>query len=73
MARLPAKVALALVTYVDDRLATNPVRLSKPLTGELSHLRGSRNGDYRVLIAVDEDDEVVRIVRVDHRAHVYRP
>ena len=37
MARLPAKVALAVLTYVDHRLASNPLRLSKPLTGDLSH------------------------------------
>ncbi|QQR99405.1 MAG: type II toxin-antitoxin system RelE/ParE family toxin [Austwickia sp.] len=72
MARLPLKVALAVMTYVDERLAINPVRLSKRLTGELSQLRGARNGDYRILIAVDEADAVVRIVRVDHRAHAYR-
>lgn len=72
MARLPAKVALAVLTYVDYRLAANPRRLSKPLTGELAHLRSARNGDFRVLIELDEEAEAVRIVRVDHRAHIYR-
>ncbi|MCA0435870.1 MAG: type II toxin-antitoxin system RelE/ParE family toxin [Actinobacteria bacterium] len=72
MARLPAKVALAVLTYVDHRLASNPLRLSKPLTGDLSHLRSARNGDYRMLIEVTRNDPVVRIVHVDHRAHAYR-
>jgi hypothetical protein len=34
LARLPGKVAGAVVTYVDGRLAANPRRLSKPLSGE---------------------------------------
>ena len=73
MARLPSKVALAVLTYVDHRLAENPQRLSKPLSGELTHLRSARNGDYRVLFRIDEEPAVVWIVRVDHRAHAYRP
>ena len=60
------------MTYVDHRLAENPARLSKPLSGELAHLRSGRNGDYRVLFRLD-DPAVLWIMRVDHRAHAYRP
>ena len=73
MARLAPKVALAVMTYVDQRLAENPQRLGKPLSGELAHLRSARNGDYRVLFRVTEDPAVIWIGRVDHRAHAYRP
>ena len=72
MARLPAKVAGAVLTYVDARLALNPARLSKPLSGDLDGLRSARNGDYRVLFELDEDASTIAIIRVDHRAHVYR-
>ena len=72
MTRLPPKVALAVMTFVDQRLAANPRRLSKPLTGELGHLRSARNGDYRVLFRLDDDPDVIWVVRVDHRANVYR-
>ena len=73
MARLPPKVALAVMTYVDHRLGENPQRLSKPLSGELAHRRSARNGDYRVLFRVAENPAVISIVHVDHRAHAYRP
>lgn len=73
IARLPPKVALAVLTYVDARLAENPERLSKPLRGELAHLRSARNGDYRILFRLDAESAVLWIVGVDHRAHAYRP
>lgn len=72
MARLPGKIAGAVMTYVDARLAVNRQR-SKPLAGELESLRTARNGDYRILLRIDDDDSVIWIIRVDHRAHTYRP
>ena len=72
MARLPLRVAAAVATYVDERLATNPLRLSKPLAGDLVGVRSARNGDYRVLFEYDGEAESILIVRVGHRAHVYR-
>lgn len=72
MARLAPKTALAVMTFVDLRLADDPFRISKPLSGELADLRSARNGDYRVLFRLDNDPSVLWIVRVDHRAHVYR-
>jgi mRNA interferase RelE/StbE len=72
MARLPPKVALAVMTYVDHRLAENPERLSKPLSGELAYLRSARNGDYRLLFRLTDDPAVRWIAHVDHRAHAYR-
>jgi mRNA interferase RelE/StbE len=72
MARLPSRVALAVLVYVDERLAENPHRLSKPLAGELHGNRTARNGDYRILLRVDDDPQIIWILRVDHRAHVYR-
>jgi len=62
----------AIVRYAEERLALNPMRLSRPLHGEYAGLRSARNGDYRVLIRVDEQDRVLVIRSVDHRAHVYR-
>ncbi len=53
-------------------LAADPARLSKPLTNELSEYRSARRGDYRVLIRIDETAHVVLVVRIDHRADVYR-
>jgi len=71
--RLPDRVAVAIVEFITTVLAENPARLSKPLTGEFEGLRSARRGDYRVLLWIDEDASTVVIVRVAHRADVYRP
>lgn len=71
--RLPAKVASAVVEFMTVALVGNPQRLSKPLRGDLEGYRSARRGDYRILIRIDEDKQSVLVVRVDHRAHAYRP
>lgn len=71
--RLPGKVASAVVEFVTVTLAENPQRLSKPLRADLEGYCSARRGDYRILIRIDEDKHLVLVVRIDHRAHVYRP
>jgi mRNA-degrading endonuclease RelE of RelBE toxin-antitoxin system len=71
--RLPDKVASAVVEFITAVLPENPLRLSKPLTGELAGLRSARRGDYRVLIDVDEGQRRILVVRIAHRANAYRP
>jgi mRNA interferase RelE/StbE len=73
MARLPGKIAGAVLAYVDGRLAGDPRRLSRPLAGDLTGLYTARNGDYRILLRIDDQQAVIWVVHVDHRAHVYRP
>ena len=53
-------------------LPTDPYRLSKLLRYELSGWRVPRRGDYRVTFRILEDDRVLFIGRIEHRAHVYR-
>jgi mRNA interferase RelE/StbE len=71
--RLPPRVAVAVVEFITAVLPGNPLRLSKPLTGEFAELRSARRGDYRVLIQVDENTQTVLVLRIAHRAEVYRP
>ena len=73
LGRLPPRIAGVILTYVDERLAENPHRLSKPLQGNLADLRSARSGDYRVLFRIDEESGRLYVRRVDHRAHAYRP
>ncbi|PQM44335.1 type II toxin-antitoxin system RelE family toxin [Mycobacterium talmoniae] len=73
LARLPPKIATAIVEFVTGALADNPHRLSKPLRAELASYRSARRGDYRVLVRIDDDHHVVLVVAITHRAHVYRP
>lgn len=71
--RLPAKIAAVMIEFITGPLADSPARLSKPLTNELAAYRSARRGDYRVLIRIDAPARTVLVVRVDHRADVYRP
>jgi mRNA interferase RelE/StbE len=71
--RLPARVAPAVVEFITAVLPENPLRMSKPLTGEFQGLRSARRGDYRVLIEVAESARTVLVVRIAHRAEAYRP
>jgi mRNA interferase RelE/StbE len=73
LSRLPDRSAVAVVEFITTVLPQNPLRLSKPLTGEFEGLRSARRGDYRVLIELDEDAHTVLVVRIAHRADAYRP
>lgn len=73
LARLPPRVAAAIVEFVTAVLSQNPLRMTKPLTGDLEGYRSARRGDYRVIVRLDVPARVVVLHRVAHRAHVYRP
>jgi mRNA-degrading endonuclease RelE of RelBE toxin-antitoxin system len=49
-----------------------PRRLGHPLQRELGGLWAARRGPYRVVYEVDDDDAEVVVLRIDHRADVYR-
>lgn len=70
--RLPHKVAAAIAEFITATLPADPYRLSKPLRFELEGWRVARRGDYRVTFRLIDDQRVVLIGRVEHRAHVYR-
>jgi mRNA-degrading endonuclease RelE of RelBE toxin-antitoxin system len=71
--RLPSGVAAAVVQFATATLPQDPIRMSKPLRGDLDGLRTARRGDYRVLFSLDQEAEMVTIVRVAHRSDAYRP
>ncbi len=70
--RLPHKIAAAIVEFVTGTLPADPYRLSKQLRFEFEGWRVARRGDYRVTFRALEDDRVLYIGRIEHRAHVYR-
>ena len=70
--RLPPKVAAAVAEFVTTTLPADPYRLSKPLRFEFEGWPVARRGDYRVTFRALEDDRVLYIGRIEHRAHVYR-
>jgi mRNA-degrading endonuclease RelE of RelBE toxin-antitoxin system len=70
--RLPHKAAGAVAEFITVTLPADPYRLSKPLRFELTGWRVARRGNYRVMFRAFDDDRVVYIGRIEHRAHVYR-
>ncbi len=70
--RLPVKVVVAIVQFVTAVLPSNPRRMSKPLRFELEGLHVARRGDYRVTFRIDEEQQVLWIGRIEHRAHIYK-
>jgi mRNA interferase RelE/StbE len=70
--RLPHKVAAAIAEFITATLPTDPYRMSKPLRFEFEGWRVARRGDYRVTFRALEEDRMLYIGRIEHRAHVYR-
>jgi mRNA interferase RelE/StbE len=73
IARLPEKVAVAVLDFLLGALTENPSRVGKPLRGELTGLHSARVGAYRVVYEIDQGTAVVRVLYIDHRADIYRP
>ena len=71
LARLPEFSAAAIVEFITGPLLENPQRVGKALGLELAGYYSARRGAYRVVYRI-EDDKIVRVVRIDHRADVYR-
>ncbi len=71
--RLPEAVAIAVIEFLTGPLVEEPHRVGTPLRRELSGLHSARRGTFRILYRIDDDGRVVTVVRVEHRADVYRP
>ena len=71
--RLPLAVTAAVWEFCNGPLREQPHRVGGPLRGELVGYYSARRGAYRVIYRVDDDENVVHLVRVEHRADVYRP
>jgi len=72
LARLPEKAAAAVVEFVTGPLLEGPRAAGHPLRRELTGLWAARRGPYRVVYEVDDDAKTISVLRVDHRADVYR-
>ena len=65
-------VATAVTEFLTGPLLDNPQRLGKPLIEELRGYHSARRGAYRVDYRIDDTARVVHVVRIDHRAEIYR-
>jgi len=72
LARLPGRPAAAIVEFMVARLVESPHRVGHPLQRDLAGLWAARRGPYRLVYEIDDETATVTVVRVDHRADVYR-
>jgi mRNA interferase RelE/StbE len=72
LARLPESAAAAIVEFMVGGLVEGPRRIGHPLQRELAGLWAARRGPYRVVYEIDDDAATVTVLRIDHRADVYR-
>lgn len=73
LARLPEKAAAAIVEFMLGPLLEDPNRLGHRLRSELEGLWAARRGPYRIAYEIDRRAREIRVLRIDHRADVYRP
>jgi len=71
--RLPTNAAAAIAEFLVGGLLEAPTRVGKPLRRDLEGLWSARRGPYRVVYEIDEAAKRVVVLRIDHRADVYRP
>jgi mRNA interferase RelE/StbE len=69
---LPLGIAAAIGEFITGALLENPHVVGKPLSRELAGYHSARRGAYRVVYRIDEHAQTVHVVRIDHRADVYR-
>ena len=68
---LPQLVAVAVVDFLYGPLAADPYRVGKPLRFDLEGYWSARRGQYRVIYSIHDNEVLVRVVRISHRADVY--
>jgi mRNA interferase RelE/StbE len=71
--KLPASVAAAVIEFITGSLRTHPRRVGKPLTRELRGRYAARRGTFRIIYSIDDADNLITVLRIDHRADAYRP
>ena len=73
LARLPEGVATAVVEFMVGPLVESPQRVGHPLVRELAGLWSARRGPYGIVYQIDDERHEVTVLRIDHRADIYRP
>ncbi|HEY0812041.1 MAG TPA: type II toxin-antitoxin system RelE/ParE family toxin [Pseudonocardia sp.] len=69
---LPEGVAAAVIEFMTGSLLVNPRRVGKPLRRELTGLYSARRGTFRIIHRIDDAENLITVVRVEHRVDAYR-
>jgi mRNA-degrading endonuclease RelE of RelBE toxin-antitoxin system len=68
---LPEAVAAAVWKLISGDLLANPYRVGKALRFDLEGYRSARRGMYRVVHRILDDEIVVEVIKISHRADAY--
>ena len=71
--RVPPRIIPAVFSFVQERLAVAPLRVTHSLRAPLDRQRSANVGSYRILVEIDQATKTVYIVKVAYHADVYRP
>lgn len=71
--KLPEHVATAVIEFITGGLLENPRRVGKALKFDLKGTYAARRGAFRILYEIDDEQHRVIVIRIEHRADVYRP
>ena len=71
--KLPESAAAACVEFVFGPLAENPHRVGRALRAPFIGQWRAGRGVYRVRYRIDETEQVVYVLDIDHRRDAYRP
>lgn len=73
LARLPRDHVIRIRDALDDLAAgDNPFRSVKRLKGLASPLFSFRVGEYRAILAIEQDRLVIIVIEIGHRSTVYQ-
>jgi mRNA-degrading endonuclease RelE of RelBE toxin-antitoxin system len=70
--KLPESVATAAIEFMTGTLLRDPYRVGKKLQRELEGTYSARRGAFRITYEIDEEHHRVIVLRIEHRADVYR-
>jgi mRNA-degrading endonuclease RelE of RelBE toxin-antitoxin system len=70
--QLPEAVAAACVEFIFGPLADDPYRVGAPLRKPFEGQWRARRGEYRVRYRIDDHEQTVYDLDVDHRRDAYR-
>ena len=62
----------AVFAFLDGPLAESPYRVGKALIGQYEGSYSARRGSFRVIYDIYDDEVLVEVIRVAHRAEAYR-
>jgi mRNA interferase RelE/StbE len=68
---LPEAVASAVWEFIGGDLLTNPHRVGKALRFDLEGYFSARRGMYRVIYRILDEEVVVEVIKISHRADAY--